>query len=120
MRPRHRFSFLGTWQFPSDLYLVDWLQSRGTPYDVLIDENLHAEGADALRPYRAVITGSHPEYCSEQMLNAYESYVTQGGHVDVDGRQRLLLGHQLLGREALDHGGPTRGERRPGVAGGAG
>ncbi|MGZ4178888.1 MAG: N,N-dimethylformamidase beta subunit family domain-containing protein [Solirubrobacteraceae bacterium] len=81
MRPRHRFSFLGTWQFPSDLYLVDWLESRGTPFDVLIDENLHAEGADALRPYRAVITGSHPEYCSEQMLNAYESYVTQGGHV---------------------------------------
>jgi N,N-dimethylformamidase len=81
MRPRHRFSFLGTWQFPSDLYLVDWLEARGTPYDVLIDEDLHREGADALRPYRAVVTGSHPEYASEQMLNAYESYVTGGGHV---------------------------------------
>jgi N,N-dimethylformamidase len=81
MRPRHRFSFLGTWQFPSDLYLVDWLESRGTLYDVLIDEDLHREGADALRPYRAVITGSHPEYASEQMLDAYESYVAQGGHV---------------------------------------
>ncbi|HEX3689205.1 MAG TPA: N,N-dimethylformamidase beta subunit family domain-containing protein [Solirubrobacteraceae bacterium] len=81
MRPRHRFSFLGTWQFPSDLYLVDWLEARGTPYDVLIDEDLHAEGADALHPYRAVITGSHPEYASEQMLDAYESYVTAGGHV---------------------------------------
>ena len=81
MRPRHRFSFLGTWQFPSDLYLVDWLESRGTPYDVLTDEDLHREGVDALRPYRAVITGSHPEYASEQMLDAYESYVTGGGHV---------------------------------------
>jgi N,N-dimethylformamidase len=81
MRPRHRFSFLGTWQFPSDLYLVDWLETRGTPYDVLIDEDLHREGVDALRPYRAVITGSHPEYASEQMLDAYETYVTAGGHV---------------------------------------
>ncbi|HEY1568051.1 MAG TPA: N,N-dimethylformamidase beta subunit family domain-containing protein, partial [Solirubrobacteraceae bacterium] len=81
MRPRHRFSFLGTWQFPSDLYLVDWLESRGTPYDVLTDEDLHREGVAALRPYRAVITGSHPEYASEQMLNAYEHYVVTGGHV---------------------------------------
>ncbi len=81
MRPRHRFSFMGTWQFPSDLYLVDWLESRGTPYDILIDEDLHREGVEALRPYRAVITGSHPEYASEHMLDAYESYVTGGGHV---------------------------------------
>ena len=81
MRPRHRFSFLGTWQFPSDLYLVDWLESRGTPYDVLTDEDLHREGVAALRPYRAVITGTHPEYTSEQMLNAYEGYVGTGGNV---------------------------------------
>ena len=120
MRPRHRFSFLGTWQFPSDLYLVDWLESRGTPYDVLIDEDLHREGVDALRPYRAVITGSHPEYASEAMLDAYESYVTQRRQRHVDGRQRLLLGDQLFGREAVDHGGAPWGERRARVAGGAG
>ena len=29
MRPRHRFSFMGTWQFPSDLYIVDWLEHLG-------------------------------------------------------------------------------------------
>jgi len=81
MRPRHRFSFLGTWQFPSDLYIVDWLEQRGCAYDVLTDENLHRDGVDALRPYRAVITGSHPEYASEAMLDAYETYVTGGGHV---------------------------------------
>jgi N,N-dimethylformamidase len=53
MRPRHRFSFLGTWQFPSDLYIVDWLEQRGYDYDVLTDEDLHREGAAVLRPYRA-------------------------------------------------------------------
>jgi N,N-dimethylformamidase len=81
MRPRHRFSFLGTWQFPSDLYIVDWLEQRGYEYDVLTDEDLHREGVAALRPYRAVVTGSHPEYASEPMLDAYETYVTGGGNV---------------------------------------
>lgn len=81
MRPRHRFSFLGTWQFPSDLYIVDWLEQRGYEYDVLTDEDLHRDGAAVLRPYRAVITGSHPEYASERMLDAYETYVSGGGNV---------------------------------------
>lgn len=81
MRPRHRFSFMGTWQFPSDLYLVDWLEHLGYRYDVLTDEDLHRAGAAALAPYKAVITGSHPEYASERMLDAYEAYVTGGGRV---------------------------------------
>jgi N,N-dimethylformamidase beta subunit-like, C-terminal len=81
MRPRHRFSFLGTWQFPSDLYLVDWLEHGGYDYDVLTDEDLHRDGVQALRPYRAVMTGTHPEYASEHMLNAYEQYAAGGGNV---------------------------------------
>ena len=35
----------------------------------------------ALRPYRAVVTGSHPEYASERMLDAYEAFVAGGGKV---------------------------------------
>lgn len=81
MRPRHRFSFMGTWQFPSDLYIVDWLEHFGYRYDVLTDEDLHREGAVALAPYRAVMTGTHPEYASERMLDAYEDYVTAGGNL---------------------------------------
>jgi N,N-dimethylformamidase len=81
MRPRHRFSLLGTWQFPSDLYIVDWLEQRGYRYDVLTDEDLHVRGAEALRPYRVAITGTHPEYTSEAMLNAYQDFVVGGGNV---------------------------------------
>ncbi|HET6868838.1 MAG TPA: N,N-dimethylformamidase beta subunit family domain-containing protein [Solirubrobacteraceae bacterium] len=81
MRPRHRFSFMGTWQFPSDLYIVDWLEHFGYRYDVLTDEDLHREGVAALLPYRAVMTGTHPEYASEQMLDAYEDYATGGGNL---------------------------------------
>jgi N,N-dimethylformamidase len=81
MRPRHRFAFLGTWQFPSDLYLVDWLDEKGYSYDVLTDEDLHERGAEALRPYDAVLTGTHPAYTSEQMLDGIEDYVAGGGRV---------------------------------------
>jgi N,N-dimethylformamidase len=81
MRPRHRFSFMGTWQFPSDLYIVDWLEHFGYRYDVLTDEDLHRNGSRALSPYRAVMTGTHPEYASERMLDAYETYVTDGGNL---------------------------------------
>jgi N,N-dimethylformamidase len=28
-----------------------------------------------------VLTGSHPEYCSYEMISAYESYVTSGGRI---------------------------------------
>ena len=31
-------------------------------YDVITDEDLHAEGLELLAPYRVLLTGSHPEY----------------------------------------------------------
>ena len=63
----------------ADLHLVDWLESRGFHYDVVTDEDLHLEGVEALRPYRVMLTGSHPEYWSVQMLDALEEYLADGG-----------------------------------------
>ena len=40
----------------------------------MTDEDLHVEGVDLLNRYQVVLTGSHPEYSSEKMLAAYESY----------------------------------------------
>ena len=65
----------------ADLHLTDWLEARGFRYDVLTDEDLHAEGVESLRPYRVMLTGSHPEYWSVQMLDALESHLTGGGRV---------------------------------------
>ncbi|MCW2976965.1 MAG: hypothetical protein JWM06_2246 [Actinomycetia bacterium] len=63
----------------ADLCIVHWLTDRGTPFDVLTDHVLHAEGADALDPYRVVVTGSHPEYWSQEMLDALETFLDTGG-----------------------------------------
>ncbi|WP_261570915.1 LamG domain-containing protein [Frankia gtarii] len=81
MRPRYRFTHMGTWQFPADLYLVNWLTEKGYDFDVICDEDVHRRGVAAMRPYRVVMTGTHPEYTSEPMLDAYEDYIGGGGRV---------------------------------------
>ena len=42
---------------------------------------LDDEGVEALSPYRAVLTGSHPEYHTERMLDALAAYKAQGGNL---------------------------------------
>lgn len=83
MDPRHRFwlSNGGGWAVSGDMYLVDWLEHEGIPYDVLTDEHIHAEGSVALEDYAAVITGAHPEYCSSAMLDGYRNYLAGGGRL---------------------------------------
>lgn len=69
------------WNFNLDLFIVDWLEHLGGDYDVITEEQLHAEGLDLLAPYRVVITGSHPEYDSVEMLDAFEAYLRRGGRL---------------------------------------
>jgi N,N-dimethylformamidase len=80
MRPKHRMSSMGVpWQFPADLSIIAWLEHQKYDYDVLTDEDVQRDGFAALAPYKCVISGTHPEYYSEQMLNATEDYIAQGG-----------------------------------------
>lgn len=82
MRPKARMSSMGvTWQFPADLSIIAWLEHMGYEYELMTEEDLHLEGASALAPYRVVLTGSHPEYSSEQILDATEDYVAAGGRL---------------------------------------
>jgi N,N-dimethylformamidase len=67
------------WNFNLDLFIVDWLEHLGVAYDVITEEDLHEEGADLLRPYSVVLTGSHPEYDSAEMLDALDGYLRRGG-----------------------------------------
>ena len=85
MRPKYA-SWLGgagsgLWQFNADTQLIDWLEEKGFAYDVITDEDLHEEGADLLRPYRAILTGTHPEYHSTAMWDAMRSYLDEGGRL---------------------------------------
>ena len=80
MRPKYRHWLSPSlWQFNADLHLTDWLEQMGFEFDVYTDEDLDREGAALLSKYRVVLTGSHPEYSSERMLDAYEAYQATGG-----------------------------------------
>lgn len=79
LRPDYRHEFGSVWQFPADLHLIDWLTVKGFAFDVITDHDVHAEGAALLRQYAVVLSPSHAEYTSSQMLDAYEQYFASGG-----------------------------------------
>jgi len=80
MRPKYRHWLSPSlWQLNGDLHLTDWLEQQGFEFDVHTDEDLDREGLDLLQRYQVVLTGSHPEYSSEKMVDAYEAYQQQGG-----------------------------------------
>ncbi len=82
MRPKHRMAGTAVaWQFPADMSIIYWLETKGYDYDVITDEDLHREGKDCLSPYQVVINGTHAEYYSERMLDATEDYLAEGGRV---------------------------------------
>jgi N,N-dimethylformamidase len=70
---------LYTFNYINDSYVLAWLEDIGQPYDVITDEDIDAEGAALLDRYRVVITGSHPEYFSLRMWQAFDSYQRRGG-----------------------------------------
>ena len=71
----------GLRHFPADSHLNAWLEAKGHDYDIVTDWELHHEGADLLRRYRVVLTGSHPEYHTRETLDALEAYRDGGGRL---------------------------------------
>ena len=69
------------WQFSADMHIVAWLEAAGHDYDVITDEDLHAEGLALIETYRTVMTGSHPEYYSTRMWDAVDGYLGRGGRL---------------------------------------
>jgi N,N-dimethylformamidase len=79
MRPK--ISTRNPWQFMPDTHIVDWFEVKGFTVDVITDQDLHFEGAALLAPYKVVVTGTHPEYYSGQMLEGMHQYLEKGGRV---------------------------------------
>lgn len=82
MRPDYRMWLQGAPRgLGADLYLIDWLDAKDFHYDVLTDEDLHQEGNSLFSRYQVVLTGSHPEYWTSQMMRAVEEYLREGGRI---------------------------------------
>ena len=69
------------YQYNADTHLFDWLDHRQVDYDLITDEDLHLDGYELLRPYRVVITGTHPEYHSTRMWDAMKTWIDRGGRL---------------------------------------
>jgi N,N-dimethylformamidase len=69
----------GLRHYPGDTHLLAWLEDKGFDYDIITDEDLDEEGLPLLRPYRTVLTGSHPEYHTSRTLDALLDYTKTGG-----------------------------------------
>jgi N,N-dimethylformamidase len=84
---RHDYSFwagLGpetAAQFAADMHLIEWMHSQDIACDVLTDLEIHESGAELLQRYSVIVTGHHPEYASERMLDALTSYRDRGGRL---------------------------------------
>lgn len=71
----------GLRHFPADSHLISWLHDQDIAYDLVTDDILHAEGAEALEGYKAVTTGSHPEYHTADTLDALRDFRDGGGNL---------------------------------------
>lgn len=112
MRPDHRnWVTGGPRHLALDLDMVDWLETKGYTYDTFTDEDLHLQGVERLAAYKVIVTASHPEYWSRQMLDALEGYLGSGG------RLMYLGGNGFYWATAFDPDRPHVIEVRRGVAG---
>jgi N,N-dimethylformamidase len=94
------------WSFNADTHILGWLEQQGIDYDVITDEDLHREGAALLEPYRAVLTGTHPEYYTTPMLDGLRAYLAGAG------RLAYLGGNGFIWRCALSDRFPGAVELR--------
>ena len=69
----------GLRHFQADSHLIAWLHAKGIDYDIITDEELHTDGVTVIKDYAAVTTGSHPEYHTNQTLDALTAYRDGGG-----------------------------------------
>lgn len=85
MQPKVK-SFLGglgsnVWQFNADTHILGWLDHLDQTYDVITDEDLHSEGLRLLEGYNVILTGTHPEYYTDNMISGLQSFTDRGGRL---------------------------------------
>ena len=69
----------GLRHFQADSHLISWLHNQDIAYDIVTDDELDRDGVAAISGYKAVLTGSHPEYHTSATLDALKDYRDNGG-----------------------------------------
>ena len=106
MRPRGN-----VFNYGNDTHFIDWLEETGQDYDIVTDDDIHRQGVQLLAPYTCVVTGSHPEYISREIWDAFDAYQRRGG------RHMYLGGNGFYWRIAYHPTVPHTIEMRRGMTG---
>lgn len=97
-RHDHQFRYTGADHgISADLRLLGWLERNGFDFGLITDHDLDAQGADILAGVRCTVTGAHPEYWSERMMDALEDFLRHGGNL------AYISGNGLLWSTHIDH-----------------
>ena len=107
------------WNFNADTHLLAWLEHEGIAFDVITDEDLEREGAGLLSRYRAVASGTHPEYWSTRMWRALSTYQESGGRFLYLGGNGIPLAYCIPRHASRYHRGAPIEHRGQILAGGA-
>jgi N,N-dimethylformamidase len=82
LRDDYRYPLSGSPHLLSvDLDLLNFCHANDIAFDLLTDNDLHAEGAATLSTYAGLFTGSHPEYWTTAMQDALQHWLMQGGNL---------------------------------------
>ena len=72
----------GLRHFQADSHLISWLHNKELDYEIVTDEQLHEDGYKAIKKYKTLITGSHPEYHTKETLDALCNFRDKGGSLN--------------------------------------
>lgn len=113
VRPDWVSQLLGrTHQLSADLSILRWLSETGVDWTILTDEQLHEQGEEAIDGIDVLITGSHPEYSTRELLDTYDRHLERGGHL------MYLGGNGFILKVEVDADRPWLLELRRGDSGG--
>lgn len=85
--------------FVEDTHIIAFLEHEGIDYDIITDELVDAEGLALLKQYPVVMSSSHPEYPTTQMVDDIAAYTAQGGrfiYIGANGYLFSVAGHPEL------------------------
>ena len=100
MRPDLQMKPTGyVYNFPADTHIISFLENEGISYDIISDELVDREGGEVLNRYRTVISSTHHEYVTSQMVDDVAAYSAQGGrfvYIGGNGWFWSVDGHPVL------------------------
>ena len=68
-----------TYNFPADTHITAFLENFDIDYDIITDELVDREGAELLNQYDVIMSSTHPEYVTLDIMDAISSYSAEGG-----------------------------------------